>query len=244
VESSVENRLTGILLLVLIVPGFLPWDVNHGGLCPPNIFELKGKHTNNKGLYLTRQSTKNHLEFEMKRFRVFPAETTFYHSTCTIVDWLPVFQADAYFRTIIDSLKFCRLYKGLYLLAYVIMPTHLHLVTANSEQTTLSEIMRDFRQFTSKQIRRLLEEDGRTVFLELFKNAAKNLIKQDYKIWTNDFHPIALKSEKWIKQKIDYIHFNPVRKGFVELPEQWKYSSAINWILGDDQIIELDRDAL
>jgi REP element-mobilizing transposase RayT len=131
----------------------------------------------------------------MKRHRVFPAETPFYHSTCTIVDWLPVFQADAYFQTIIDNLKTCRLYKGLYLLAYVIMPIHLHLVTANSEQTTLSEIMRDFQQFYSKQIRKLLEEDGRTVFLKLFKNATKNSTKQDYRIWADNFHPIALKTK-------------------------------------------------
>jgi putative transposase len=47
-----------------------------------------------------------------------------------------------------------------------------------------------------------------------------------------------------MKQKIDSIHFNPVWKGFVELPEQWKYSSAINWILSDDQIMESDRDTL
>jgi len=69
-------------------------------------------------------------------------------------------------------------------------------------------------------------------------------MKQDYKIWANDFHPVALKSDRWVRQKIDYIHYNPVRKGFVELPEHWKYSSARNWILGDDRIIKIDRDSL
>jgi len=66
-------------------------------------------------------------------------------------------------------------------------------------------------------------------------------MKQDYKIWANDFHPVALKSDRWVRQKIDYIHYNPVRKGFVELPEHWKYSSARNWILGDDRIIENEQ---
>jgi putative transposase len=168
----------------------------------------------------------------MKRFRICPEETTLYYSTCTIVNWLPIFQSEMYFQTVIDSLNFCRLNKGLYLLAYVIMPTHLHLVTANSEQTTLSEIMRDFRQFTAKQIRKLLEMEGRTIFLNLFAKAAENLTKQEYKIWADDFHPVALKSDRWVRQKVDYIHYNPVRKGFVELPEHWKYSSARNWILG------------
>ena len=76
------------------------------------------------------------------------------------------------------------------------MPTHLQLVTANSEQTTLSEIMRDFRQFTAKQIRKLLEMEGRTVFLTFFAKAAENLTKQEYKIWADDFHPVALKSDR------------------------------------------------
>jgi len=118
----------------------------------------------------------------MKHYRVSPDETPFYYSTCTVVDWLPVFQADVYFQIIIDSLKFCKTNKGLFLLAYVIMPTHLHLVTAQSENTTLSEIMRDFRQFTSKQIRKQLDADGKKVFLNLFAKAAANLPKQDYKI--------------------------------------------------------------
>ena len=178
----------------------------------------------------------------MKHFRVLPEETPFYYSTCTIIDWLPVFQSDPYFQIIIDSMKFCRANKGLYLLAYVIMPTHLHLVTANTEDTTLSEIMRDFRQFTSKRIRQQLETDGKKVFLSLFSKAASNLSKQDYRIWANESHPIALKSDIWIRQKINYIHQNPVRKGFVEIAEDWKYSSARNWILGDDGIIEIDRE--
>jgi putative transposase len=180
----------------------------------------------------------------MKRFRVNPQETPYYYSTCTIVDWLPLFQSEKYFQVIIDSLKYCRLYKGLYLLAYVVMPTHFHLVTSNLENTTLSDIMRDLRQFTSKQIRKLLEMDGRTVFLNLFARAAENMAEQEYKIWTEGFHPIALKSDQWIRQKIDYIHFNPVRKGFVEQPEHWKYSSARNWMLGDDSVIEIDRELL
>jgi putative transposase len=180
----------------------------------------------------------------MKRFRISAEETSFYYSTCTIVDWLPVFQSDPYFQNIINSLKYCHEHKDLLLIAYIIMPTHLHLITSNTEHTSLSEIMRDFRHFTSGQIRKLLEEDNQAFYIESFHKAAKGLSDQDFKVWSYGFHPIALKSEKWLKQKMDYLHFNPVRKGFVELPEQWKYSSARNWILGDDSIISVDRDCL
>jgi REP element-mobilizing transposase RayT len=122
------------------------------------------------------------------------------------------------------------------------MPSHLHLVTANDEDSNLSDIMRDFRGFTSKQIRILLQREKKQVYLEIFKRAASVRNDQQYKLWSEGFHPVALKSPKWIRQKIEYIHANPVRKGFVELPEQWKYSSARNWILDDDQIIKIDKE--
>ena len=64
------------------------------------------------------------------------------------------------------------------------------------------------------------------------------------KIWKDDYHPVALLSEKWFNEKMDYLHYNPVRKGFVEKPEHWKYSSAGNWILDDESIISLNKDCM
>ncbi len=46
------------------------------------------------------------------------------------------------------------------------------------------------------------------------------------KVWVDAFHPEQLYSEKFFKQKCDYIHNNPVRAGFVDDPCAWNYSSA------------------
>ena len=165
----------------------------------------------------------------MKRFKISIEETSFYYSTSTIIAWLPVFHSEPYFQIIIISLQYCQLHKGLFLIGYVIMPTHLHLIPSNESDTTLSDIMRDFRTYTSRKIREQLESDGRINLLKVFKKSAKNLQKQDYRVWQDDYHPVALKSEKWFNQKMRYMHNNPVRMGFVELPEHWKYSSARNW---------------
>ena len=124
------------------------------------------------------------------------------------------------------------------------MPTHLHLITSNEEEPSLPEIMRDFKTHTSKRLRHQLGEDNRLGFLKIFEQAAKRLPKQDFKIWQDEYHPLALTSEKWVQQKIDYMHHNPVRKGFVEYPEYWKYSSARNWLLDDDSVITLDKQVL
>lgn len=180
----------------------------------------------------------------MKHYRIFPEETSFYYSTCTIVEWLNVFQDETYFNIILESLNFCRKQKGLYLLGYIIMPSHLHLITSNRTETTLSDIMRDFKAYTSRNIREQLEKDKRNNYLRILEYSAKNLPKQQYRLWMDDYHPIALSSEKWFNQKLSHMHNNPVRKGFVVLPEHWKYSSARNWLLNDERIMTLDWQVL
>ena len=180
----------------------------------------------------------------MKNYKVYSETTSFYYSTLSIVNWVPIFQAEPYFNIIIDSLTYCRIHKGLYLLGYIIMPSHLHLITSNKIEYKLPDIIRDFKTYTSKRIRNQLEAENRLEFLKLFQKAAKGLKKQNFKIWQDDYHPIALTSEKWLYQKMDYIHQNPVRKGFVEYPEQWKYSSARNWLLDDDRVMTIDRQVL
>lgn len=180
----------------------------------------------------------------MKRFNISPEETLFYYSPCTIVAWLPVFQVESYFQIIINSLNYCRTNKGLLLLGFVIMPTHMHLITSSHPDTQLSEIMRDFRAHTARKIREQLELDGRIHYLKVFADSAKNLPKQQYRVWHEEYHPVALYSEEWFHQKMNYMHDSPVRKGFVELPEHWKYSSARNWILCDDRLISLDKECL
>ena len=146
---------------------------------------------------------------------------------------------------IIESLKYCQEHKGLYLFGYVIMLNHLHLSTSNAAETNLSEIMRDFKRHTSKRMAEQLEKENERLFLYVFRKAAEKAGKGSrYKIWQDEFHPEAIYSERWFYQKLDYIHNNPVRKGFVTCPEEWKYSSARNWIMNDDSVITLDLQSL
>jgi len=178
----------------------------------------------------------------MKRYSIYPEETLFYYATCTIINWLPVFQDDTYFQIIIKSLKYCQEHKGLILHGFIIMPTHLHLIVSNKPDTSLADIMRDFKHYTSTQIIKALETDEKSYYLSTFtKVAKKRHLNQTYKVWQDEYHPIALKYGRWFVQKLQYIHDNPVRKGFVESPEDWKYSSARNWLNDDNNIIEISK---
>ena len=64
----------------------------------------------------------------------------------------------------------------------------------------------------------------------IFRNSnAYNSNNKEYQFWQQDNHPIELWSKEVIRQKLDYIHLNPVKAGFVTEPCHWNYSSAIDY---------------
>ncbi|MGZ5008811.1 MAG: hypothetical protein ACXV8W_12955 [Methylobacter sp.] len=72
--------------------------------------------------------------------------------------------------------------------------------------------------------------------LAFFKRAHK----QDtiYQVWEEGNHPQIIESEAVMRQKLDYIHQNPVKRGYVDQPEHWRYSSARNYA-GQAGLIEV-----
>ena len=101
--------------------------------------------------------------------------------------------------------------------------------------------MRDFNTHTSREISSLLKEEKKQVgLLEFHKSAEFDGRGNIYKVWKEGFHPITIESEDFFLRKLEYIHDNPVRKGYVEKPEYWKYSSAKNYLNGDHSIIQVE----
>ena len=156
---------------------------------------------------------------------------------CTIVGWLPVFTRRKYLDVIIASLRFCRQQKGLRLHAYAILDNHLHLMVSADN---LSRVMRDFKRHTAKEILAGARQEGKQWLLkqfEFFKSAHKG--NSQHQVWQEGFHPQAISGENMLRQKLDYIHYNPVRIGLVDRPEDWVYSSARDY-LGQDGVLEID----
>ena len=154
--------------------------------------------------------------------------------TFTVVGWVDIFTRNSYRQIIIDSLEYCIKEKGLVLNAYVIMTNHIHIIARVEHPNELSSFIRDFKKFTSKKILAELnsnyKESRREWILRLFKYFAKfNKKNSEYQFWKQDNHPIELVSKKWVIQKLDYIHLNPIRGGWVEHAEDYLYSSAKNY---------------
>lgn len=121
------------------------------------------------------------------------------------------------------------------------MPNHAHYIVSAEPPKRLSNIMRDFNRYTSQKITYLLEETQRTDILALLRIAAFQEGRgNQYKVWQDGFHPIAIDMSNFFEEKLNYLHDNPVRKGFVERPEDWRYSSARNYLLDDHSIIQID----
>ena len=150
--------------------------------------------------------------------------------TFAVVEWIDVFTWREYRDLLIESLKFCQKEKGLLLHGWCIMSNHVHLI-ASARNENLSDILRDFKKFTSKQIIAAIENSGiesrREWMLKMFlERGTANSRNKKYQFWRQDNQPQELYSPKFFFQKLNYIHNNPLVAGLVEKPEHYLYSSA------------------
>ena len=164
--------------------------------------------------------------------------------TCTVVQWIDVFTRDIYREIIFDCLKYCQREKGLEIFAYCLMTNHLHLLIRAKEGFHLSDILRDFKSFTSRHIRKALEENDRESrkewMLWMFKRAGfKNERNKDFQFWQQHNHPVEMSDNAMIDQRLEYLHENPVKAGFVARPEDWLWSSARDYAGVEKGVVEL-----
>jgi len=152
-----------------------------------------------------------------------------YFLTFTIVDWVDIFSRNSYKKFLCESLNYCVQQKSLRIFSYVIMTNHVHLI-CRTESFPLSGFVRDFKKFTSGNLIKLIStenESRRKWMLEIFsKHGSMNSLNEKFQLWQNNSHAKEVYGQKFTLQKINYIHANPVRSGFVNSPEQYPYSSA------------------
>lgn len=156
-----------------------------------------------------------------------------YFITITTVGWIDVFTRLNQKYNIINALNYCQKNKGLEIYAYVMMSNHLHLLCKATNGFVLSDIIRDFKKFTSKKILQTINEEPesrREWMLEYFQKACQHLKReQQFKVWQDGYHAELVETNLFIKQKVNYIHNNPVKDKIVNEPEEYYFSSARNY---------------
>jgi len=164
----------------------------------------------------------------MSRTRYKIIEPTAVHFlTCTVVNWLPLFIKIEPKEIIINSLRFLQDENAITLFAFVIMENHLHLI---ARADSLSAEVSRFKSYTARRIIDLIKKQGNTQILrELIARKLDHHKDSAHQFWQEGAHPKQIQGRKMMIQKIDYIHNNPVRRGYVDLPVHWRYSSARNY---------------
>lgn len=164
-----------------------------------------------------------------------------YFITITIIDWVDFLSRPIYKDVIVSSLNHCVKNKGLSVFAYCIMSNHVHAIVSCDGE--LSDVVRDMKKHTSKELikaMRSIHESRREWMLKKFEYAAKRVKKGvNYKVWQDGYHPVHLSTNQMIDQRIDYIHNNPVGEGIVYRAEDYVYSSASFYFLGEESIVAL-----
>ncbi|MEO6638357.1 MAG: transposase [Ginsengibacter sp.] len=142
--------------------------------------------------------------------------------TATIHEWQPVLADDRYKDIITDSLQYLVNDKRIELNAFVIMSNHIYLIWQVLRGFTFSGVQASFMKYTAQQIKRSLLKANSDKLLD-FK---VNKYDREYQIWKREPLGIELLNELMFKQKLEYIHYNPVRAGLCNVPEEYYYSSA------------------
>ena len=165
--------------------------------------------------------------------------------TFSVVGWVDVFSRECYKEIFVNSLKYCQENKGLKLHAWVIMTNHVHLIVS-SDTNKIENLVRDIKKYSSKQIIAAIQESKtesrKEWMLNLFSYAGKNNSNnKDFQFWKQDYHPIELNSANKSKDRLDYLHENPVRSGLVWEPWHYKYSSAIDYYTNEHGLLKIEH---
>lgn len=167
-------------------------------------------------------------------------DVALYYLTFSVVAWLPVFINEEPCRIVTESLNFCHREKDLRINAFVIMPTHMHLIASDVDFDTenFGRTLTAMRKYTGQRLSTYCEKYLPFAFGDVLRNAARtDRVRQ---FWQQSRHPEGIWTRDFWESKVRYLHDNPRRKGLVRNAVDWRFSSARFWLLeppGDSDVM-------
>jgi putative transposase len=164
-----------------------------------------------------------------------------YFVTTTAEKHIHIFKRESIIRIILDSLHFLRTSGRMELFVFVIMPNHIHLIGRFSKEHPLSDVMRDLKRHTARQIIRQLMAEEHTEKLGLLQSLNQDN-RQAYKIWEDGYDAREIFSQDFLSQKMEYIHYNPCQPqwNLANTPEEYPWSSARYYALDKPSVIPVN----
>jgi len=174
------------------------------------------------------------------RYKIYEGENPHF-ITCTVVGWLPIFSRPKAAQIVLESFSYLQGNGEIALYAYVIMENHIHLIASGEN---LSNTIARFKSFTARQIVDYLEMNGEIGLLaQIKKHKLSHKTDREYQLWQEGCHPEMIRDDAMMRQKIEYIHYNPIRRGYVNDAVHWRYSSARDYA-GEKGLLDIKTDWL
>ena len=124
---------------------------------------------------------------------------------------------------------------GCKLVGYVVMPEHVHLLIGEPKQGNPSIVVHSLKLRVSKRMRRHGKKQGGQATLP-FREAELKLPQ----FWQKRFYDFNVYSAKKRKEKLDYMHRNPVTRKLVKDPKEWIGSSYASYAGRGTELISID----
>ncbi len=141
----------------------------------------------------------------MAKLHRFLLEKQCYHVVSTTRDRVSVFLDPDCASLVVEAVKFVRRERA-YVLAYVVMPEHLHGLLVPRDGTSISQVMQSIKGYTARLVNEKLDRRG--------------------PLWQRGFYDRMIRDERQLMEEVNYVHMNPVVAGMVEDAEAYPYSSA------------------
>jgi len=151
--------------------------------------------------------------------------------TTTCVDWLPIFSHKSVAKLVTLKLGEVAGATHTSIVAYVVMPSHLHALLGFQQIQEMPKFMQRFKSLTARAIK---GRKGARFSKMLYSGG-------EFRLWKRRFDDVIIYSEEQFRIKLDYIHNNPVNAGLVGSSTDWAFSSARDWILDEKGLIVIDK---
>jgi putative transposase len=142
--------------------------------------------------------------------------------TATNLNWEFVLADKRAKDIVVNSLRFLSKTQRARIFAFCLMSNHIHLIWQMLGNHRTQDVQRDFLKFTAQLILKFLTESKSPLVDKLLVNAKD----RKYQVWERNSLSISIESDKFLFQKLEYIHQNPVAAGLCKYAADYHYSSA------------------
>jgi len=153
-------------------------------------------------------------------------KTPAYYFTSVAHNRLPIFRTDSLKLILCNAFKEARENHGTLILAYVVMPDHTHLLVYSERE--MEEALRLLNGISARRVIQYLKDNNfeSSLFKLRGMTRARN---HKHSVWQHHPDSLEIFGEDTFRQKVEYIHMNPVRAGLVEHPSDYRFSSTRLW---------------